>query len=66
MKPFKSDNYIFRTTPLADALVAAGLAKPQMIREAKREGVLRQRSDSFNQLPSVRIELSSPRDSKAA
>lgn len=56
---FKSQNYLFRPTTLGAALVNAGLVKdsPHLVREAKNEGLLRQRRDSFNDLPSRRVEL---------
>lgn len=64
MKPFKSDGYIFRATTLGLALVAAGFTQsPQLIREPKREGLLKQRHDRSNSLPSVRIELNAPKES---
>jgi hypothetical protein len=63
---FNSDNYIFRTTALGQALVNAGIAKePQLVRDHKREGLLRQKQDRTNSLPSVKIELN-PRLEKAA
>lgn len=65
---FNSDNFIFRATPLGLALVAAGVAKEptHMVREAKREGVLRQRQDQFNELPSKQVVLNSTRPEEQA
>lgn len=54
-KAFKSSNYIYRDSTLSEALVAAGIIqRPHFVREAKTEGVLRDRNDTFNERPSRR------------
>lgn len=63
---FRSDNFIFRETPLSAALVKAGIVKsPEFIREHKRTGLVRNKRDSYNELPSISVEFN-PRDQKVA
>jgi hypothetical protein len=53
---FKSRDFGFRPTTLSAAMLAAGLIEqPHLVREAKREGLLRARHDRFNREPSVAI-----------
>lgn len=54
---FKSRDFFFRPTALSLALVAAGVAGAESftVREPRREGLLRAKTDRFNNQASVRI-----------
>ena len=55
---FCSRDYGFRPTTLSAALMKAGLIEqPHLVREAKNEGLLRARTDDFNDEASVPIPL---------
>lgn len=53
---FKSRDFSFRPTTLSEAMQKAGLIDtPHLVREAKREGTVRAKTDRFNNQPSVHI-----------
>jgi hypothetical protein len=53
---FHTRDHAFRPTALSLALVAAGMTTDlHLVREPKREGLLRAKTDKFNIEPSVRI-----------
>ena len=53
---FKSRDFTFRPTSLSAAMLAAGLIQqPHLVREAKREGLLRGKHDRYNSQPSVHV-----------
>jgi hypothetical protein len=55
-KSFKSRDFFFRPTAIGAAFMALGATEVPMVREAKRSGLLRAKTDTFNREPSVVIE----------
>lgn len=58
---FKSSDYLFRPTAMGLALAEAGAVPPDanlnVVRDSKREGVLRNRADKHNDMPSVHVPV---------
>lgn len=52
---FKSRDFFFRPTALGAAFAALGVQDVPLLREAKREGLFRAKTDRYNEEPSVVI-----------